>query len=92
MNIEEIADMCGVVLGYTIEEEPKFHQSTYGVFPRDADGVYEVYYWPSNDSAHKTMGYIRHSKPYYRALSVHGNLGHCSTLKEAVEFVHAHYA
>ena len=93
---KEIADLCGIVVGYTCEDEPKEIHQTYGVFPADEDGVYEVYFWPQDRAKHITMGFIKrypaYKSPRYRASSINGDLGYCASLKEAVEFIHAHYA
>lgn len=91
---KEIADLCGIVVGYTCKDEPKEIRQTYGVFPAGEDGVYEVYMWPEKHPKHTTMGFIKRSdhNPRYRASSIHGDLSHCSSLSEAVEFIHAHFA
>ena len=92
----EIADLCGIVVGATIEDEPRITRSAYGVFPAGEDNIFEVYHWPEGHEKHTTMGFIQKYKAFrghrYRAASIHGDLGYCTTLKEAVEFIHAHYA
>ena len=92
----EIADSCGIVVGYTCEDEPKEIRQTYGVFPAGEDGVYEVYMWPEAHPKHTTMGFIKRypafKGPRYRASTIHGDLGYCGSLNEAVEYVHANFA
>ena len=82
----EIADLCGIVIETTIEDEPVqtffryyVHQLTMAEFEVGVE----------KGGLRTPMGYVHRSGSEYRATTMNGTLGHCHSKKEAVEFIHA---
>ena len=93
---KEIADLCGIVVGYTCEDEPKEYRATYGILQTVKGSEFEVFYQGQSDPEPVTMGFIQRYKAFrghrYKAESIHGKVMICPTLQKAVEFIHEHYA
>lgn len=85
---KEIADLCGIVVATTIENEPV--QRIYRHYVKQLTmAEWEI---GIEDQGEKTiMGYIHRNGPTYRAACTNGSLQHCHSKKEAVEFIHAAY-
>lgn len=82
----DIADLCGIVVETTIEEEPV--QSFFRYYVRQLTLVeYEVGF--EKDGVKTPIGFIHRNGDNYRAVATNGTLGHCRSKKEAVEFIHA---
>ena len=84
----EIADLCGIVVATTIEDEPV--QTFYRYYVNQLTmAEWEVGIEKQGEKT--VMGYIHRSGPLYRAASTNGSLQQCHSKKEAVEFIHAAY-